>query len=101
MPVKVISLSILAICVLTTAFSLERPAARNHLSAAISRRSSPVVQHSNPTYLQAAEAAAEVVASEPAAKTGLAAIIVNDNVKLFFNLAVWYLGNVYCKLFST
>lgn len=39
-----------------------------------------------------------VVAKEtPGKEKGLLGSVWNDNTKLAFNLAVWYLGNIYCK----
>jgi hypothetical protein len=49
----------------------------------------------------AAPSPPEVVAAVPAApvkKTSIVDMIWNDSTKLTIYLAIWYLGNIYCKL---
>jgi hypothetical protein len=58
-------------------------------------------QHKVPTYLFSSEnsdivgaAAAKAPVAQP---TSFISKIWNENTKLGFYLAVWYLGNIYCK----
>jgi len=56
------------------------------------------MQQSNPTFLQS-QVNAEVTASEPAKKSFID-LIWNKNTKLFFYLAVWYIGNIYYNIYN-
>ena len=87
---------VLALCAFVTAFSLERPASQR-LSGqnvgGLSKRH--IAQHSNPTFLKS-EGSVEIVAATPE-KSTLISKIWNKDTKLFFYLAVWYIGNIYCE----
>ena len=102
-----ISLLLLTSCLAATAFSLERPtnSIKNSrlqtASAAPLKRSAAAAsfQHSLPTFLKTSESPADsVVAAEPA-KASFLSTIWNENTKLLAYLAVWYLGNIYCKFY--
>jgi hypothetical protein len=105
--VQLTKVLILASGLAVTAFSLERPVNsrinNQATSSKIVSRSKPsaAFQHSAAqTFLKSAEeASAEVVATKVEPKKSFIDLIWNENTKLSFYLAVWYLGNVYCKLF--
>lgn len=103
--VKLINFAILASGLAVTAFSLEKSAStrfspKSQIST-LNQVSSSAPVHSSPTFLKSADA--EIVgaskAPAPVAKKGLLDAVWNENTKLTIYLAVWYLGNIYCKLF--
>lgn len=110
---RVISLILLTSCLAATAFSLERPVGNRILASSQQSKlgnmrssvQSKSVGHNVPTFLKTAEAASasgesSVIASEPAKATGLVSLIWNEQTKLFFYLAVWYLGNIYYNIYN-
>jgi hypothetical protein len=86
-------LCFLALCSLTTAFSLKQRISSPLLSRAQSPAST--LQHSQPTFLKTTEdpVNVEVTTVAQEKKGGL----ISEEVKLVAYLAVWYLGNIYCK----
>lgn len=99
--VKLLNFAILASGLAVTAFSLEKSTStrfsqKSQIST-LNQVSTPV--HSVPTFLKAADA--EIVgaskAAAPAPKKSFLDLIWNENTKLTVYLAVWYLGNIYCK----
>lgn len=97
---------VLASGLAVTAFSLNAHVSRPNGIPALkkSTSASPKQRHQRvPTVLLSSEGTADIVAANsasPAAKTeskGLLSSIWNENTKLTFYLAVWYLGNIYCK----
>ena len=98
---SVSTLCILALVVFTTAFSLERSVTKqrvsgSHLSKVSPSLSTSPLRQSSKTALKSTSSDAVLVA-ENSEKKGLFSIFGNQQVKLFFYLTVWYLGNVYCK----
>ena len=102
--VKLINFAILASGLAVTAFSLEKSAStrfspKSQISTLNQGKvNSPI--HSSPTFLKSADAeivGASKAPAAPAAKKSLFQTIWNENTKLTFYLAVWYLGNIYCK----
>lgn len=60
------------------------------------------LQHSQPTFLQqtvTADAQVEVVAASTKSKS-LIDMVWNEDTKLAFYLAVWYLGNIYYNIYN-
>lgn len=98
---RLLALCVLALCGFVTAFSLERPTSQRINGNVISKagaKHSIRMQQSNPTFLQS-QVNAEVTASEPAKKSFID-LIWNKNTKLFFYLAVWYIGNIYYNIYN-
>lgn len=95
---------VLALCAFVTAFSLERPASQRLSGQSISKvgglskRHVAAAQHSNPTFLKS-ESSADIVAVAPEKKS-LISTIWNKDTKLFFYLAVWYIGNIYYNIYN-
>jgi hypothetical protein len=102
--VKLINFAILASGLAVTAFSLEKSAntrfsPKSQISTSLNQGVNTPI-HSSPTFLKSADAeivGASKAAAAPAPKKGLFDSIWNENTKLTFYLAVWYLGNIYCK----
>mmetsp|Transcript_15686 Transcript_15686/g.15821 ORF Transcript_15686/g.15821 Transcript_15686/m.15821 type:complete len:392 (+) Transcript_15686:62-1237(+) len=100
---RLTSLCVLAFCGFVTAFSLQRPTNQNLNAHKISKAAKhPLnLQHSNPTFLKAEESAENVVASTTAAESkGPLSAIWNKDTKIFFYLAVWYIGNIYYNIYN-
>jgi hypothetical protein len=100
--VRAVSVFLLASCLAATAFS-QRPSG-NRLSTQKSTLS-PLkrsVQFKTASALKAASDVGGTVAAAPtpapAPTKSFIDLIWNDNTKLSVYLAVWYLGNIYCKL---
>ena len=96
--VKLTNILLLGFGLAATAFSLEKTSQRfaPQSKMAISKQNQLPV-HSAPTFLKTtSEPAAEIVAAE-AKKSSFIDLIWNENTKLTIYLAVWYLGNIYCK----
>jgi hypothetical protein len=102
---------VLASGLAVTAFSLEKPnAARFHSSSALRPLKKSTSYPERPMQFssvilssEGTESSGEVVASAAttaAPKKGLIDILWNDNTKLAVYLAVWYLGNIYCKSYQ-
>ncbi len=102
-------LIVLACGLAVTAFSLERPVSNTRLNgkalSTLKQASGSKFQHSHhaaaSTFLKSAETSsansADIVASTKTESKSLISYIWNENTKLMFYLAVWYLGNIYCK----
>jgi hypothetical protein len=58
------------------------------------------LQHSSPTYLQQAVSAEVEVVAKAAPSSSLIDKIWNEQTKLGFYLAVWYLGNIYYNIYN-
>ena len=58
------------------------------------------LQHSTPTYLQQAVSADVEVVAKAAPSSSLIDKIWNEQTKLGFYLAVWYLGNIYYNIYN-
>lgn len=112
--VKLTHFLVLASGLAVTAFSLERTSfsringnsklATGHSTLRRELLTQPsstrlYAEDAEPGSASPASSAAEVVAAETEKKGGLMSMIWNEGTKLTIYLAVWYLGNIYCKLF--
>ena len=103
--VKLTYVLILASGLAATAFSLERTRINRPTSAKIAsirKHQAPAIaiEQSSSLVLKSSESdnSAEIVAANATEeKKGFLSTIWNDNTKLTVYLAVWYLGNIYCK----
>lgn len=103
--VKVIKFIILASGLAATAFSLNQRVSGNKITSLTQRQNLPV-KNGRSSFLMSSEeaspapAAVEVVAAAPAPKKSFIDLIWNDGTKLTIYLAVWYLGNIFCKILT-
>ena len=69
-------------------------------SDSLSSFTNKLQQHSAPTYLQQAVSAEVEVVAKAAPSSSLIDKIWNEQTKLGFYLAVWYLGNIYYNIYN-
>jgi len=82
----------------TTAFSLQNNQ-KNKIAAIQSSKQAPV--HSQPTFLKSEIVAASPKPAAPSAeKSSLLSKVWNENTKIGFYLAVWYIGNIAYNIYN-